>query len=104
MGNKKKFTWTDKTDPEIYNNGATIVTLVSTTSEILQPFIEEVSHKIGIKLDFRQTCGRYFVMVKSEEYKEAIQLIEEFQIDWSIPCDKEVLQVYGEKTCVYKTY
>ena len=98
------FTWTDKTDPEIYNNGKLIVTLANTRYEILQPFIEEVSHKIGIKLDFRQTCGRYFVMVKSEEYNEVIKRLEEQKIDWSIPCDKETLQMYGERSCIDIAY
>ena len=86
MNHEPTFSWSDQTDPDIYQNGATIITLTDTHSAILQPFIEEVSHKIGIKLDFRQTCGRYFVMVKKEECETALQRLEAQQIDWSIPC------------------
>jgi hypothetical protein len=86
-------TWSSVTDPDIFNNGTVIETLVNTRSAILQPFIEEVSHKIGIKLDFRHTCGRYYVMVKASEYEEALKRLEENQVEWSKVCktNEEIL-------------
>lgn len=77
------FTWTENTDPEIYANGVDIVVLCETRSAVLQKFIEEVSNTIGIKLDFRQTSGLYFVMTRKKDYQAACEALKTHAVDWT---------------------
>ena len=42
-------------------------------------FVEALSYKIDAKCDFRQTCGRYFILVPKDKVDEAIKVIT---TDW----------------------
>jgi hypothetical protein len=69
--NMGKFTWDkNKTDPEIMG-GSVLVCLTDITSARLQPLVEFISEVIEIKLDFRQSAGRYWIMCKTEDQEEA---------------------------------
>lgn len=85
-----KFTWTDKEDPELYKNGATIL-WVAGRSKAIQKFVEALSYKIDSKCDFSFTAGRAHIDVSKEATSKAIEAInnEEFMKQFIVPYSSE---------------
>lgn len=78
MDETQKFIWTDKCDDQLFKSGSVIMTVCGRSSAC-QKFVEALSYKIDAKCDFRQTCGRYFILVPKDKVNEAIKVIT---TDW----------------------
>lgn len=62
-----KFTWSpEKTDPQLFQNGQMIRTMVGRSSAA-QKFVEALSEKVDSKCDFRVACGRIIILCNSDE-------------------------------------
>ena len=85
-----KFTWLDKEDDELYNNGITIIWMVGRTKAI-QKFVEALSYKIGYKCDFSFFAGRAHIDVLKEGYEKAVEAVNdsEFMNRFIVPYSKE---------------
>ena len=92
INNKKQitFTWSDKEDPELYNNGIRLMWVVGRSTKI-QKFVEALSYKIGSKCDFSFVAGRAYIDVFKHAYDKAIAVVndEEFMKQFIVPYSKE---------------
>lgn len=70
------FTWGDKEDLYLYENGVTILWMQGRTKAI-QKFVEELSYKIGFKVDFSFTAGRAHIDVNPKGVDAAIKVIND---------------------------
>lgn len=62
-----KFTWSSaKTDPDLFQNGQMIRTMVGRSSAA-QKFVEALSERVDSKCGFRIACGRIIILCNSDE-------------------------------------
>ena len=97
MDNKQNFTWSDKEDDEIYNNGIRVA-FFHGRSKQAQKLVEALSYATGHKVDFSISASIIHVDVLREGVDAVVEKLndEEFMKDFIVE--------YSEETYDNETY